>query len=289
MKRIIVPTDFSPCSMSALRVAVELAKKIDAVISIVHTYAIPIYGFTSGQLMYDGVELGKIKGEIDEELDRIAQMDFIQGQTVEKYLLPEYSVDQIVEHETLKTADLIVMGTNGASGFKEVLGSNAERMIRKAPCPVLAVREGAEKNFNIRNVVFASTFYGEVYDRFPTIKKFVDLFDAKLHLLHVNTPSDFMTTDYSDNLMNSFVEKFGLINATVNIYNDSSVEDGVINFARRMEADLIALETHGRTGLNHVFGGSIAEDVANHVHIPVLTYRIKEAPKPRGVIFPEMR
>jgi nucleotide-binding universal stress UspA family protein len=288
MKRIVVPTDFSECSMSALKVATQIADKIDAVISIVHTYELPIYGFTSGQLMYDGNELGKVKQEINEELQRIADLDFIQDQTVERFLLPEYSVDQIVEHELLKTADLIVMGTNGTNGVGEdIIGSNTEKIIRKSECPVLAIREGAEKTFNPHKMVFASTFYGEVYDRFDAIKKFAQLFNSEIHLLHVNTPSDFMTTEVSDNLMNSFKEKFGLSLATINVYNDETIEDGVLNFSRRIGADIIAMETHGRTGIKHILNGSITEDVANHTRLPVLTFKIKKQKKGKGVIFPD--
>ncbi len=220
---------------------------------------------------------------------RIADLDFIKNHKVEKFLLPEYSVDQIVEHELLKDTDLIVMGTHGVKGMKELIGSNTEKLIRKANCPVLVVREGVEKNFNPKDIVFASTFYGEVYDRFPTIKYFADMFGARIHLLQVNTPSNFMTTEYSENLLQSFKEKFNLSDATMNIYNDKTVEDGVINFSRKINAGLIALETHGRTGINHVINGSIAEDVANHVSIPVLTYKIKEQPKLQGGIFPDMR
>lgn len=289
MKRIVVPTDFSDCAMSALKVASTIASKIDAIICLVHTYELPVYGFTSAHLMYDGKELGKVKNEINDELQKIAKLDFIKKHTVEKYLLPDYSVDQITEHETLKKADLIVMGTHGADGFTEdLIGSNTEKVIRKAQCPVLAVREDTGDNFNPKNVVFASTFYGEVYDRFPNILSLAELFNPKIHLLHVNTPTDFMTNAYSENLMLSFKEKFNLKDATMNTYNDETVEDGVINFSKNIRADLIALETHGRTGINHIINGSIAEDIANHSDIPVLTFRIKETPKPRGVIFPEV-
>ena len=290
MKRIVVPTDFSECAMSALKIAVRIAKKMDAVICLVHTYELPIYGFTSGQLMYDGEELGKIKQEINQELHRISEMDFIKECVVERFLLPEYSVDGIVDHEILKNAELIVMGTHGTEGLgDDLIGSNTEKIIRKAHCPVLAVREGNEANFDPKNIVFASTFYGEVYDRFPVILNFAELFGANIHLLHVNTPSDFMTTDLSDKLMDDFKEQFNLNHVTSNVYNDETIEDGVLNFSAKIDADLIAMETHGRTGIQHIINGSIAEDVANHTHLPVLTFKIKKQPKPRGVIFPETR
>ena len=289
MKRILVPTDFSDCSMSALKVATQIADKTEAVIGLVHTYELPIYGFTSGRLMYDGEQLGKIKSEIKDELNKIAKMDFIKKYKVDKFLLPDSSIDEIVHHKVLRKADLIVMGTHGTSGWREdIIGSNTERIIRKANCPVLVIQESQGKKFNPKHIVFASSFYGEVYEHFPVINEFATMFDAKIHLLRVNTPSDFLTTGLSDRLMNDFVKEFKLKNATVNAYNDHTVEDGVINFSKHIKADLIAMETHGRTGVGHIVNGSIAEDVANHAGIPILTFKIKQAPKPQGVIFPEI-
>ena len=290
MKRIVVPTDFSECAMSALKIAAKISDKTGAVISLVHTYQLPVYGFTSGRLMYDGAEIGKIRKQIEDELQKIAKMPFIKKYRVERFLLPDYAVEDIVSYDKLKKADLIVMGTHGTSGWKDdLIGSNTERLIRRAKCPVLAIRQGDEKKFNPKNVVFASNFYGEVYERFDAIRYFASIFDSKLHLLLVNTPTDFITTQYSENLMNTFKEKFKLKDVTMSIFNDETVEDGIIHFARRVKADLIALETHGRTGVNHILRGSIAEDTANHSSIPVLTFRIKEHVKARGVIFPEMR
>ena len=289
MKRIIVPTDFSDCAMSALKVATQIADKAKSVIYLVHTYELPVYGFTSGHVMYDGEHIGKIKEEINNELTKIAQLDFVKKHEVVKLLLPDFSLDHIVDHEVLKDADLIVMGTHGASGWSEdLIGSNTERIIRKAKCPVLAIREDFGDNFSPSNIVFASSFFGEVYDRFPVIKSFIDLFGAKIHLLRVNTPSDFMTTPLSERVINEFKEEFDLADSTINIFNDQSVEDGVINFANRVNADLIAMETHGRIGVNHMINGSITEDIANHARIPILSFRIKQPPPPSGVIFPEI-
>ncbi|MEQ8324402.1 MAG: universal stress protein [Vicingaceae bacterium] len=289
MKRIVVPTDFSDCAMSALKVAATISDKTGAVISLVHTYELPVYGFTSGHLMYDGEQIGNIKKEIEEELQKIAHLDFVKKHTVEKFLLPDSSIDEIVSHKVLKNADMIVMGSHGTSGWREdIIGSNTERIIRKAKCPVLVVQEKVGELFEPASMVFASSFFGEVYDHFPAIKKFAEMFGTKIHLLRVNTPSDFLTTALSEKLMNDFMTEFKLKNASIHTYNDQTVEDGVINFSKRIGADIIAMETHGRTGINHIVNGSIAEDIANHAGVPMLTFRIKKPPKPQGTIFPEI-
>jgi nucleotide-binding universal stress UspA family protein len=76
--------------------------------------------------------------------------------------------------------------------------------------------------------------------------------------------------------MQEFAKKLMLKNYTINIFNDLSEEEGVIYFADSINADLIAMATHGRTGFAHVLAGSIAEDVVSHSKRPVLTFVVKK-------------
>ena len=62
---------------------------------------------------------------------------------------------------------------------------------------------------------------------------------------------------------------------TVNVFNDAEVDIGIRNFASSIDSDVIAMATHGRTGLNHFVSGSLAEDIVNHNKILSWTYRIK--------------
>ena len=61
---------------------------------------------------------------------------------------------------------------------------------------------------------------------------------------------------------------------TLNIYNENSVEKGILNFAKDTNATLIGMSTHGRKGLSHFFNGSISEDLVNHANMPVVTFKI---------------
>ena len=107
------------------------------------------------------------------------------------------------------------------------------------------------------------------------LKKIRRLIDGKLHLVKINTPNSFEASRPTMMLMKEFVEKHELSNYTLNVYNDFVEEDGIIYFAQDIEADMIALATHGRTGLMHLLSGSIAEDVVNHALRPVWTCRLK--------------
>ena len=90
----------------------------------------------------------------------------------------------------------------------------------------------------------------------------------------VNTPSGFMTTSKAEERMNSFLQEVSIGDYTLNIYNDISVEKGILNFGNSINADAIAMSTHGRQGLSHFFNGSISEDLVNHSKRPVVTFKI---------------
>ena len=87
---------------------------------------------------------------------------------------------------------------------------------------------------------------------FPKMKKIIDLFDTNLHLLKVNTPSRFQRTHDSVKLMEEFSSEFGLEKCTTNIYNDLTIEDGIINFTKSIHADLIAITPDGLWRLGHI-------------------------------------
>jgi nucleotide-binding universal stress UspA family protein len=104
-----------------------------------------------------------------------------------------------------------------------------------------------------------------------SIQELQKLFKAKLHLLYVNTPGRFSRSLAIEQKMKEFVKHFQLKNVTLNIFNDIDEEEGIINFSSRLKNKIIAMSTHGRRGLNHLFSGSIAEDVVNHIECPIWT------------------
>jgi nucleotide-binding universal stress UspA family protein len=101
------------------------------------------------------------------------------------------------------------------------------------------------------------------------------LYNSTIHLVRINTPGDFQRDFIVREYMEKFAKKLGLKNYTINIFNDVTEEEGIIYFAETIDADLIAMATHGRTGFAHVMAGSIAEDVVGHAKRPVLTFVVK--------------
>ncbi len=285
MKHILIPTDFSDCAHYAFEVAAQISRKSGGTLHLVHVYERPVYDVHNPGI--DIMENSKLRKHIDEEMEKLKEAEFAKDLKIKTHVIPDRTLTELLESDGYKDLDLIVMGSHGASGWKELLiGSNTEKVVRTANCPVITVKKRHE-NFTLNDIVFASTFYTEVESVFPKIKRIAELFEATIHLVKVVTRTHFETTLLSYKLMNDFAEKFELKDYSVNTFNDDDLEDGIIHFSEHINADMIALTTHGRTGFSHIINGSLAEDVVNHVNRPVLSVKIKEKKVNYGVIFPD--
>jgi nucleotide-binding universal stress UspA family protein len=175
-----------------------------------------------------------------------------------------------------KEIDLVLMGTHGASGAKEFLiGSNTEKIVRGSTVPVLAIKKET-KMASIKNIVFANELDLEAEALTLKVKELQNFFDAKLHVLYVNTPGSFKRDMVTQKALKDFAKRFMLKDYTLNVFNDIDQESGVRNFVQSIDADMVAMATHGRKGLNHFLSGSIAEDVVNHLECPIWTYQAKD-------------
>jgi len=276
MKSILVPVDFSIQAQYAAKVAATIAKRTNSKIFLLHMLELPsgiIDPSSFGTSNNTPTALLFLK-RAHEKFEEFKKLPFLEGIELEDSVNFHKAYEGILGESKKHQVDLIVMGSQGASGLEEILvGSNTEKVVRNSEIPVLVVKKDIE-NFNIENIVFASNFKIENRSAFQKILNFTLLFNAKLHLLKINTIHNFETTKESSDAIRSFIDGFDLGDFTLNIYNDISVESGVLNFSKLIEADVIVLNTNGRRGLAHLFNGSIGEDLANHAKLPVVTFKL---------------
>lgn len=276
MKKILVPIDFSIQAEHAAKVAATIAKLTNSKIYLLHMLELPsgvIDPSSYGTSNNTPTALLFLK-RIYQKFENFKKLPFFEDIEVEDSVLFHKAYDGIIDESVKNDIDLIVMGSKGTSGLEEMLiGSNTEKVVRNSDVPVLVIKEEM-KDFKINNIVFASNFNIEARKSFQKILDFTSIFNAQLHLLKINTIHNFETTKESSDAIRNFINDFDLSNYTLNIYNDTSVEAGVLNFAKGIDSDVILLNTHGRQGLAHLFTGSIGEDLANHAKLPVITFKI---------------
>jgi nucleotide-binding universal stress UspA family protein len=274
MKRILVPTDFSKHAEYALRVAAQIARNNNSEIILLHMLELPSQG---GDALGSGSDIPEImyfKNRAIKKLDDLMDVDYLQGITVSEVIQFEKAFEGIMAISRKNNVDFIVMGSHGASGFQEMfIGSNTEKVVRSSDVPVLVIKNETP-DFKADNFVFASDFSDEIKGPFRKLKEFAELFNAHMHLVMINTPNSFKPTHIAEKIMSDFVNDFSLNNYSTHIYNDANVEKGILNFSNSVNADLIGMCTHGRTGFAHFFNGSISEDLVNHAVRPVITFRI---------------
>ncbi|GGG35397.1 universal stress protein UspA [Croceivirga lutea] len=273
MKSILVPVDFSKQSEIALKKAAHLAKKNNAELYVLHMLEIAPSLGQGGDYIPQAqiVHLIKI---IEEKLEKFLQKPFLDGIKVTP-IIKHYKVfSEVNELAQKHNVDLVVMGSHGTDGLEEFfIGSNTERVIRSSEVPVLVVK-GEIADFSADRFVFACDFKEENVNVVKKAVAFAEALGSEVKLVYINTPGDaFMSNEEIYDRISRFlnIARLGL---EVDIYNDYTVEKGVLNYAETNAADIIGLPTHGRRGLSHFFMGSIGEDIANHSKIPVITFKI---------------
>lgn len=288
MNTILVPTDFSETANHALEIAVQLTKKYNSRLIVIHMLEIPLSGLPNVKLTND-VHTTDHRGQDDlpeaffyiklaeKNFEEMSELPFLKGVNYEEAVQNHLDFKGIIDSAHKHEADLIVMGSHGATGFKEVfVGSHTEKVVRTSDVPVLVIKNRNE-NFSTNNFVFATNWETDNTQSIIDASKLAQQFGAKMTLLYVNTPGHtFLTSKQIDEkfkelLNNSQLSEKDMITA---VYADRSIEEGILNYCNENSVDILGVTTHGRKGLAHFFNHSISEEMANNANIPVVTFKI---------------
>ena len=277
MKKILVPIDFSKHSEYALETAAILARKCNTKILVLHMLELPhaILSSSGDSQQKETVFFLKLA---EKKIEEFLNKDYLKDVVIIPIIKHFKVFSEISEVAKEHNVNLIVMGSHGTSGIKEVfIGSNTEKVVRHSNIPVLVIKHDPVL-MDFENIVFACDFSEEAIKPYKDASNLFKGLNAKVHLVYVNLPNEgFRSSAEIDKQVANFLKKAegNLENMNnVTYVNDYSIEKGILNFSNLIGADLIAVATHGRTGLLHFFEGSISEDIANHSTLPVMTFKI---------------
>lgn len=280
MKKILVPCDFSKSANEAYKVAIDLALKTKGEIFLLHVVPISnLYstGFAGEPLAFDPGYYGQMEKDIKIELDKLVKIG--TGKSLKVSTEVVYGDVIVSVKNMIKThkIDLVVMGTSGSSGLSEIfIGSNTEKVVRFSSVPVLAVKKAIDLK-SIKNILVPSTLFLNQTDFVKKLKELQEFFGATLHILLINTPMHFRRDAEANETLKEFAKYYKLSNYKLYFRNYAREEEGIMEFAYNEKMDLIAMGTHARKGLAHLFNTSVTEKVVNHVQGPIWTYCLKEA------------
>ena len=276
MKKILVPCDFSPASKKVYQSALEIASATGGHVTVMHSIK-PVSFYLK---ILDRYLTDVAPPSSSQKISLAAQTRFekfshnIDTNNVPVRFLIKYGTlyQTLLKEVTAQHADLVIMGTRGADGLKELLlGSNTEKMIRASPVPVLVVHEFKPIS-KVKNIVFPVTL--EPTDEIlpGKVKALQLFFNAKLHILYVKTPSEPASEQQIRKRLQAYVSFNGLENFTVHIRSAENETEAILSFSAGLADSMIAMGTRAQKGLSHLVLGSITEDVANHAVRNVWTY-----------------
>jgi nucleotide-binding universal stress UspA family protein len=273
IRTILHPTDFSEHAARAFKLACTLAREHGARLIVLHVATSPPIVLPDGVVSDYNVD--DYLAGLRAELKRVQASDSAIG--VEHRLEQGDPATEIIRVATDVNADCIVVGSHGRTGLlRLLLGSVAEQVMRKAPCPVLTVkadRSGPE----IRHVLHPTDFSERSRFAFDFACSLARDYRAQLIVLHVMpVPLVQEKRDYREE-MSGLLDRMEAPDPRVRV--ERRLEQGdpapqILRVAEETGSDLIVMGTHGRTALSRLTMGSVAEEVVRQAHCAVMTLKV---------------
>jgi nucleotide-binding universal stress UspA family protein len=303
IRRILCPIDFSEFSRRAFDHAVAIAKWYESTITLLHVTAapIPIVYAPGPAPVPTAVVTREDRDQLLLEMNRFAEGEAGSHVPLELSISEGNAADEILAAATSLTADLIVMGTHGRSGFERlVLGSVTEKVLRKASCAVLSVPRQmpdvvAAPGVLFKHILCAIDFSDCSMRALTYAMSLAQEADATLTLVHaIEVPGELPageheTTAGRPRTMGEYIaaaehERYAHLNEavpeTVRAYCtiETIVATGkpyreILRIAGERQSDLIVMGIHGRGAADRLFFGSTTQHVVRQASCPVLTLR----------------
>lgn len=275
MKKIIVAIDFLDCSINALAHAVSIANKAGANLEMVwvnkHDQSKEIFKNNPEELLE----------EVDKKFKELVKKftpDIGEGSL--SYSIREGKVyREIVEAGHESNADLIVVGTHGASGFEEFwIGSNANKIVSATDKPIITIRGGIDVSRPLNRIVLPLDSTVETRQKLPFTTDLAKICGAEVCILAVYTTKvsevRYRVDTYTDQVI-EYLEEEG-VKYTRDAVEADNLTKSTIGYAQRVEANLISIMTEQERKTSNLWLGPYAQQMVNHSPFPVLSIHPKE-------------
>jgi len=262
----LAPTDFSDIADRAIEFAINLALKCDAEILFLHAYEVPFSG---------GAGAGGMKN-LDQLHREDAQKRLVkfEKKVVEKYPNLKFKtfndaslpVDSIKAFCKEKDFDLVIMGTAGASGIEDFVGSTTSNVIGKVDVPLIAIPSSSKNDFP-SNVLVASDFKSENFKKEITpLVELMEYFDASVDFINVRKGTTKEIYFDLEGLKSIFGGRFGAVHKE----ESNDVETGLTNYVENNTVDLLVVIAHQKSLWEKLWNKSISKSLVKHLTIPVM-------------------
>lgn len=281
--KILFPTDFSKQAQHAFDIALHLAQKHKAELHIFHSiehsldWRRPEFVTAKAATLDPSrqsalfPELKKQLGAAKTGLDKAQKEAAGLGIDAKTYLGYDVTYKEIVDFATDLKADCIIMGTFGKSGKKKAfIGSNTVQVVRQSDTPVITINQSfSPRAFD--DILFVSDFDQVAKDsKVQTLLPFLESLGARLHFGFINTPYQFEATPKSERKMLEAAAAYGVKPASMHVFNDHFVEEGIKALCAKLGFPAVALTTRGVGGIQKLFTFSVGEHIIKEAEVPVI-------------------
>ena len=279
MKKILFPTDFSEAANNAFIYALNVADKINASILTLHTYTLPDVGTALGfslpnhlKEFYDSIDINEFetfKSALP-ALRKIADDNGFDQVNIKHALEsgadPTSTITEVAERENV---DFIVMGTKGATGFKEIfVGTHAAKVMEQANCPVLIVPSKASLHGSIQKIAVTTEFAKNEEQSLEKVLNFAHALGAQTECLKV----DLCHTHQYYNRMAVWSKEFSdTKDLTFKVLEGNELEPTIMKYLIDNEIDLLVMLVHKRSFIENLFHYSITKKMAYHSSVPIMS------------------
>jgi nucleotide-binding universal stress UspA family protein len=272
--KILIPTDFSVQAEFAYLMVKKLEEKITTDIHFLHVLNVPdtVTMDAKGEIQTCGeIDVNYVLKQKEIALRQLENLKALYGNQINVHLVLGKTTDAILNFSNSNAFDLIVMGTKGASGIKEIVsGSEAQVIARKTQIPLLSLMCD-RSDLQIENVLLVHNFINPKNEGLTLLNKLIKAFSTKVHLLQITSGQVESEKTKAEADMKQFAELNDIENYACHLINDKDVENGVIHFNQMNNMDLICIGTHGKGGLFHQ---SATEKLINHLFKPIISFHL---------------
>lgn len=268
MARILIPIDFSDCSINALRYGLSYAEKMESnpEIIIAHGYHIPVPA-AEFSMSLNATVLEEFKKDAEDKYSKLKQeIPELNKPEVTFDIKLAFVLDAILKCVEEEDPDLVIMGTKGSSGLNEVIfGSNTSGVIKASKVPVIAVPD-TFKEGHISRITLAMD-YKEV-DNISTldiIKRLSNQYNAPVDIVHIEVGDE-----ESLNAVNNIAKFFEDIDHEFHVIDQDNITDGINEFLSKSNSDLLAMLPRKHNLFERLFSRSITTRMAHHTKVPLL-------------------
>lgn len=274
--KILVPIDFSETSLNALHTAIEMAKRQEATLFLIHVVSTTTgIAFPEGVAVVDMAYYDLIESNKKNIEQLSATITSEHGIDCQSRVISGAVCPTVVEEASRLRVDLIVMGTHGVSGLREFfIGSNAYAIIKLAQCPVLTIPPH-KKWERFKKILFPVRPATNALAKYEYARQIIHQSNAKLivmGLLEYESKQDFETFSEDTKGLVKALEKDEIQIETQFFFCESFAQK-ILEKAEVLKVDLVIITATLDYKIQDFFVGPFAQQVVNHANVPILSIR----------------